>query len=97
VGAEDQRPSSPLSAFLPARQARHAAIRAACAALAGAVLEWTFNGLALFVLLRDPAAVQFAPFLVVFFLGSILSAAAGAPGGIGVFEAVVLTLSSHSL
>ncbi|MBY0565160.1 MAG: magnesium-translocating P-type ATPase [Hyphomonadaceae bacterium] len=65
------------------------------AAWLGAVLDWVFSGFALFVLLPTPAAEHFAPFLAVFVLGSLVSAASGVPGGIGIFESVVLFLSHH--
>ncbi|WP_421738727.1 bifunctional lysylphosphatidylglycerol flippase/synthetase MprF [Caulobacter sp.] len=62
-------------------------------ALAGGVLDWGLSGLALFVLLPSATPDQFPGFLAVFILGSVVSAASGVPGGVGVFEAVVLTLS----
>jgi phosphatidylglycerol lysyltransferase len=65
------------------------------AALSVAVIEWSLNGLALFVLLPQPSVSEFAPFLAIFVLGAVVSTLAGAPGGIGVFEAVVLTLSDR--
>jgi len=68
---------------------------AGLAALFGAIVDWVFSGLALFVLLPNPELAHLAPFLAVFIVGSLVSAASGVPGGIGVFEAVVLTLSKH--
>lgn len=65
------------------------------AAFAAAILDWILSGLALFVLLPNASADQFAGFLAVFILGSVVSAVSGIPGGLGVFEAVVMALS-HS-
>jgi phosphatidylglycerol lysyltransferase len=84
-------PKWPALRFLPHVHA--APLGKRIAALTGAVADWLASGLALFVLLPEPTLHQFAPFLVVFILGSIVSAASGVPGGIGVFEAVILLLS----
>lgn len=62
-------------------------------ALGGGVADWVFSGLALFVLLPGAAPSDFLPFLVIFILGSVVSAASGVPGGVGVFDAIVLGLS----
>lgn len=56
--------------------------------------DWLASGAALFVLLPQPTLAGFAIFLVVFVLGSLVSAASGVPGGLGVFEAVVISLTS---
>lgn len=69
------------------------ASRAGLIALAVAVGDWVLSGAALYVLLPQPALSGFAPFLGVFILGSLVSAASGVPGGLGVFEAVVISLS----
>jgi uncharacterized membrane protein YbhN (UPF0104 family) len=50
--------------------------------------DWVFSGAALYVLL--PHRVPFHVFLAVFLLGQIASLVAQIPGGLGVFEAVVL-------
>jgi len=55
--------------------------------------DWVFSGAALFVLLPDHAAPAFPGFMAVFVLGSLVSAATGVPGGVGVFEAIVIGLS----
>lgn len=68
-------------------------LRARLAALGGGLMDWVLSGLALFVLLPGVSADQFGGFLAIFVLGSVVSAASGVPGGIGVFEAVVLSLS----
>ncbi|MGO4410901.1 MULTISPECIES: hypothetical protein [unclassified Brevundimonas] len=63
------------------------------AALAAGLGDWAASGAALFILLPQPTIAAFAVFLVVFILGSLVSAASGVPGGLGVFEAVVIGLT----
>lgn len=55
--------------------------------------DWLTSGAALFVLVPHPTLSGLAVFLVVFVLGSLTSAASGVPGGIGVFEAIVISLT----
>jgi phosphatidylglycerol lysyltransferase len=55
--------------------------------------DWLASGAALFVLVPHPTFTGLALFLVVFVLGSLVSAASGVPGGIGVFEAIVISLT----
>lgn len=55
--------------------------------------DWLTSGAALFVLVPHPTLSGLAVFLVVFVLGSLISAASGVPGGIGVFEAIVISLT----
>jgi uncharacterized membrane protein YbhN (UPF0104 family) len=50
--------------------------------------DWVFSGAALYMLL--PHRVPFHVFLAVFLLGQIAALVAQIPGGLGVFEAVVL-------
>ena len=66
------------------------------AAVAVGVGDWVLSGAALYVLLPHPSLTGFLPFLAVFVLGSLVSAASGVPGGVGVFEAVVLGVSRLS-
>ncbi len=61
--------------------------------LAG-VGDWLFSGAALFALLPHPHLSTYAGYMAVYITGCLLSAATGVPGGIGVFEAIVLTLSA---
>lgn len=61
--------------------------------LAAGLSDWAASGGALFILLPQPTLAAFAVFLVVFILGSLISAASGVPGGLGVFEAVVIGLT----
>jgi len=65
----------------------------ALALLAG-LADWALSGAALYILSPDASLTGFPVFLTVFVLGSVVSAATGVPGGIGVFEAVVLGLSA---
>jgi phosphatidylglycerol lysyltransferase len=62
-------------------------------AAAAGLGDWLASGAALFILLPQPTAAGFAIFLVVFILGSLISAASGVPGGLGVFEAIVISLT----
>ncbi len=71
----------------------HSASGRALALVAG-VADWILSGAALYVLLPHPSLAAFPQFLAVFVLGSLVSAATGVPGGVGVFEAVVLGLST---
>lgn len=64
-------------------------------ALLAGLGDWGFSGAALFVLSpHDPAA--FISFLTIFCLASLMGAAVGAPGGIGILEAVVLGSQARS-
>jgi len=81
--------------FLPKAELKNPPLKLRLVALTGGVLDWALSGLALFVLVPGAAPDQFAAFLAVFILGSVVSAASGVPGGVGVFEAVVLALSSR--
>lgn len=56
--------------------------------------DWVFSCAALFVLLPGPGLADYPPFLAAYVAGSLLSAATGAPGGLGVFEAIFLALVS---
>lgn len=70
-------------------------LRGRLAALASGIGDWLLSGVALYVLMPEPSLAGFAPFMAIFILGSVVSAASGVPGGIGVFEAVVLALSNQ--
>lgn len=80
-------------AWLGGGAARPPSARDRGLALAVGLGDWLASGGALFVLLPDPTITGFAIFLVVFVIGSLVSAASGVPGGIGVFEAIVITLT----
>jgi phosphatidylglycerol lysyltransferase len=62
--------------------------------LAAGVGDWAFSCGALFVLLPAPDVRLLPGYLVAYIAGSLLSAASGVPGGIGVFEGVVLMLTT---
>jgi len=61
--------------------------------LAAGLGDWLFSGLALFVLVQTSSPADFPAFLAAYVAGSLLSAATGVPGGIGVFEAIILALT----
>jgi phosphatidylglycerol lysyltransferase len=67
--------------------------RARLFGLAAGAGDWLFSGAAMFVLLPHPDPAVFASFFLAYTAGCILSAATGVPGGIGVFEAIVLALA----
>lgn len=50
----------------------------------------------LYLLLPDNGGWNFPPFLAVFVLAGLLGALSGAPGGLGVFEAAILTMAPNS-
>jgi uncharacterized membrane protein YbhN (UPF0104 family) len=60
----------------------------ALAQIAVSAADWVFSGAALYVLL--PHRVPFHVFFAVFLLGQIAALVAQIPGGLGVFEAVIL-------
>jgi len=64
------------------------------AGLGFGVGDWLFSSVALFVLAPDPQLAVLPGFLVAYIAGSLLSAASGVPGGVGVFEAIVLSLTA---
>lgn len=70
--------------------------RRAAAHLAALLLDRIGAATVLFVLLPDHGGWTFPAFLAVFVLAGMLGALSGAPGGLGVFEAVILTLSPVS-
>lgn len=66
------------------------------AALVAAIADWALSCGVLYILMPHPSLAGYTPFLAVFVLGTLVSAASGVPGGIGVFEAVVLAISQVS-
>jgi uncharacterized membrane protein YbhN (UPF0104 family) len=62
--------------------------RLALAQVSISALDWILSGTALFALL--PGRVPFLTFLAVYLLGQLAALIAQVPGGLGVFEAVVL-------
>lgn len=67
------------------------------ARLGVSVLDWLFSAAALFVLLPGSDAFHFPGFLGVFMLGQIAGLVAQLPGGIGVFEAVVVRMVGRTV
>jgi phosphatidylglycerol lysyltransferase len=61
--------------------------------LGPAVLDWVGAAGVLFLLLPDHGGHSFPAFLAVFVTAGMLGALSGAPGGIGVFEATILSLT----
>jgi len=61
------------------------------------LLDWMLSGAALFVLLPGADAYHFIGFLGVFMLGQVAGLIAQVPGGIGVFEAVVVATLRRSV
>ncbi len=78
----------------PARRVAAQGLGPRALALAAAIGDWATSGAALYILLPKASLAGFGPFITVYVLGSLVSAATGVPGGVGVFEAVVLGLST---
>lgn len=68
--------------------------RARAVGLAAGLGDWLFSCAALFVLLPNAGLGVFPAFLCAYIAGSLVSAATGVPGGLGVFEAIVLALTA---
>jgi phosphatidylglycerol lysyltransferase len=66
---------------------------AALAHLSAVILDWVGAAAILFILLPNHGGWSFPAFLSVFVLAGMLGAVSGAPGGLGVFEAAILTLA----
>ncbi|MEZ5954030.1 MAG: bifunctional lysylphosphatidylglycerol flippase/synthetase MprF [Hyphomonas sp.] len=64
----------------------------ALARLGVSLIDWAAAGLALFILLPQATDIGFAAFLPIFTLACLAGGVSGLPGGIGVFEAVILLL-----
>lgn len=60
------------------------------------VLNWACAAGILYILLPNHGGWSFPAFLAVYVLAGMLGALSGAPGGLGVFEAVILTLAPVS-
>jgi phosphatidylglycerol lysyltransferase len=67
--------------------------RTAFAHLCAVILDWIGAAAILFILLPNHGGWSFPAFLSVFVLAGMLGAVSGAPGGLGVFEAAILTLA----
>ena len=62
-----------------------------------AVVDWSLAGAVLFVLLPPEARPAFLPFLGVFLLAQFIGLVSHVPGGLGVFEALMVILLAPSL
>lgn len=60
------------------------------------ILHWIGAAAVLYILLPDHGGWTFSAFLAVYVLAGMLGAVSGAPGGLGVFEAAILTLAPIS-
>jgi len=67
-------------------------IRLALAQLAVAIVDWTAAGAVLYVLLPPGYRLSFLPVLGVFLLAQFVGILSHVPGGLGVFEAIVVLL-----
>ena len=68
--------------------------------LAGAQLligsfDWILAGSVLYVLLPEPAALAFFPFLEIYLLAQVVALISHVPGGVGVFESMILLSLPH--
>jgi phosphatidylglycerol lysyltransferase len=68
----------------------------AVAHLGAILVDWIAAAGVLYLLLPDHGGWSFPAFLAVFVLAGFLGALSGAPGGLGVFEAAILTLAPVS-
>lgn len=60
-------------------------------------LDWVFTGAVLYVLLPETPSLSFASFLSVFLLAMTAGAISNVPGGLGVFESIMLLLLSSKI
>lgn len=67
-------------------------LRLATAALLVAWLDWILAGTVLYVLLPKQAAVSYPMFMDIFFMAQVVGLVSHVPGGLGVFETVLLSL-----
>ncbi len=70
--------------------------RTRAGALAAGIGDWIFSCAALFVL-TDQSLLAFPGVLAVFVLGSVMGSLVGLPGGLGVFDAVIIGLAPPSI
>lgn len=62
-----------------------------------AVLDWMLASLVLFVLLAPGSAMSYPEFLAVYLLAQLAGLVSQVPGGLGVFETVIVVMLSHRL
>jgi phosphatidylglycerol lysyltransferase len=70
--------------------------RIALAHLGAVIFDWIGAAAILYILLPNHGGWSFPAFVSVFVLAGMLGALSGAPGGLGVFEAAILTLAPVS-
>ena len=68
----------------------------AIAHLSAIMMDWVGAAAVLYILLPNHGGWSFPAFLAVYVLAGMLGALSGAPGGLGVFEAAILTLAPVS-
>jgi phosphatidylglycerol lysyltransferase len=68
----------------------------ALAHLSSVIFDWLGAAAIVFILLPNHGGWSFPAFVAVFVLAGMLGALSGAPGGLGVFEAAILTLAPVS-
>jgi len=86
---------APLRRILGMREAPLSG-RLRAGSLAAGIGDWIFSCAAFFALTGQDLSA-FPGFLAVFVLGSVMGALAGLPGGLGVFEAVIISLAPPSI
>jgi len=62
-----------------------------------AVVDWMLSGLVLFVILSPGAAISYPGFLCVYLLAQLAGLVSQVPGGLGVFETVIMLMLSSRL
>ena len=62
-----------------------------------AAIDWFLAGAVLYALLPQPAAISPAHFLAIFLLAQLGGLISQVPGGLGIFESIVLTLAPATL
>lgn len=75
------------------REVRLPSARVALAQIGTSTLDWTASAAALYVLLPPGLGIAYPQFLAVFLLAQIVALITPLPGGIGVFEAIVVLLT----
>jgi uncharacterized membrane protein YbhN (UPF0104 family) len=72
-------------------------LRVALLQMGVSLLDWGLSGLALYVLLPARHPVSLPDFFGAFLLGQMAALVTQLPGGIGVFEAVMIAILSHQV
>lgn len=88
--------AGPLKIELAGAELRRPLPKSGLSHLSVVMLEWLCAAGVLFILLPNQGGWSFPAFVSVYVLAGMLGAVSGAPGGIGVFEAIILTLAPVS-